>query len=139
MSAYKLNRFHWHLTDDEGWRVESKRFPMLTKVGGWRGKDWAEHGSGDPTELPPALGSGPMRSGGFYTREEVAEVVEFAHARGIEVSANLHHCECRARLHHRCHCKKCARYTVPIVVVVVVGVVVGVGVLGLGSWVLVLV
>lgn len=66
LALFKFNRFHWHLTDDQGWRLESKTFPLLTEVGAWRG--------------PPHA-----RYGGFYTQEEVREVVAYAHARGIAV------------------------------------------------------
>ena len=76
MTAYKLNRFHWHLTEDQGWRMEVKKYPKLTEVGAWRngtmiGKNW---GANDG-----------IRYGGFYTREEMKEVVEYAAARGITV------------------------------------------------------
>lgn len=76
MAAYKLNRFHWHLTEDQGWRMEIKRYPRLTEIGAWRsgtmvGKDW---GSSDG-----------VRYGGFYTQEEMKEVVAYAAERGITV------------------------------------------------------
>ena len=76
MAAYKLNRFHWHLTDDQGWRIEIKKYPRLTEVGAWRNgtvinKDW---GSNDG-----------VRHGGFYTQEQLKEVVEYADAKGITI------------------------------------------------------
>jgi hexosaminidase len=76
MAAYKLNRFHWHLTEDQGWRMEVKRYPKLTEVGAWRNgtvikKEW---GSNDG-----------IRYGGFYTQEEMKDVVEYAAERGITV------------------------------------------------------
>ena len=76
MTAYKLNRFHWHLTDDQGWRIEIKAYPRLTEVSAWRNgtvikKDW---GSNDG-----------IRYGGYYTQEELREVVEYAAERGITV------------------------------------------------------
>ena len=67
MSYYKLNVFRWHLTEDQGWRIEIKRYPKLTEVGAWR------------TE---ADGS---RYGGFYTQEQIREVVEYARQRNIMV------------------------------------------------------
>jgi len=67
LSYYKINTFHWHLTDDQGWRIEIKKYPKLTTVGAWR------------TE---ADGS---RHGGFYTQEEVKEVVRYAADRYISV------------------------------------------------------
>ena len=76
MATFKLNRLHWHLTDDQGWRVEIKAYPELTEVGAWRSgtmikKEW---GSSDG-----------VRYGGFYTQEEMKEVVEYAAERGITV------------------------------------------------------
>ena len=76
MAAFKLNRFHWHLTEDQGWRAEIKAYPKLTEVGAWRNgtmikKEW---GSNDG-----------VRYGGFYTQEEMKEVVEYAAERGITV------------------------------------------------------
>jgi len=76
MAAYKLNRFHWHLTEDQGWRMEVKAYPRLTEIGAWRNgtvikKDW---GSNDG-----------IRYGGFYTQEEMKEIVAYAAERGITV------------------------------------------------------
>jgi hexosaminidase len=67
LSRYKMNVFHWHLTEDQGWRIEIKRYPRLTSVGAWR------------TE---ADGS---RYGGFYTQNDIRDVVEFARLRGVTV------------------------------------------------------
>ncbi|GAB4819193.1 hypothetical protein N2152v2_006239 [Parachlorella kessleri] len=66
MLLYKLNRLHWHLCEDQGWRLEVKQFPRLTEVGAWRQ-------------------AGGERYGGFYTQDEVRQVVEYAAARGITV------------------------------------------------------
>ncbi|CAK0797992.1 unnamed protein product [Prorocentrum cordatum] len=76
MYLYKLNVFHWHLTDDEGWRFEVKALPNLTAFGAWRGL-------GEVVE--PQYGSGPQRYGGFYSHDDVREVVGFASSRGITV------------------------------------------------------
>ena len=76
MALYKLNHFHWHLTDDEAWRLEIQAYPELTEVGAWRGHREV---------LGPQLGSGPQRYGGYYSRADVARVVEYAAARGITV------------------------------------------------------
>ena len=75
-AAYKLNRFHWHLTDDQGWRVEIKSYPRLTEVGAWRdetmvGKDFEQFDG--------------VRHGGFYTQDELRDVVAYAAERGITV------------------------------------------------------
>ena len=76
MAAYKLNRLHWHLTDDQGWRIQIKRYPRLTEVGAWRdgtvvGKNW---GTTDG-----------IRYGGYYTQDQLREVVAYAAERGITV------------------------------------------------------
>ncbi len=76
MARFKLNRFHWHLTDDEGWRVEIKRYPQLTDVGAWRGEGEA---------LASQFGSGAERYGGYYSQDDVREIVAYAAARQITV------------------------------------------------------
>ncbi len=76
MALYKLNGFHWHLTDDEGWRVEILAFPELTERGAWRGEGEV---------LEPQFGSGPGRYGGYYTQQDVREIVAYATARQIQV------------------------------------------------------
>ncbi|MGN6224022.1 MAG: beta-N-acetylhexosaminidase [Pseudoxanthomonas sp.] len=76
MARHKLNVFHWHLTDDQGWRLEIKRYPKLTEVGAWRipaGK------AGQGADGKPA------RYGGFYTQAEAREIVEYARQRHITV------------------------------------------------------
>ncbi len=67
LALHRLNRFHWHLTDDQGWRFESKRYPLLTEIGGWR------------------IEPNGAKYGGFYTHEEMREVVQYATERYIEV------------------------------------------------------
>lgn len=84
MARYKLNKFHFHLTDDEGWRLEIKGIPELTSIGARRGHTL------DPTKyLPPAYGSGPdvhdPHGSGFYSRADYIEIVKYAQARQIEV------------------------------------------------------
>lgn len=76
ISYHKLNVFHWHITDDNGWRIEIKKYPLLTEKGAWRGPDEV---------LPPSYGSGNKRYGGFYTQEEIKEVVKYAAERNIEI------------------------------------------------------
>lgn len=76
MTAYKLNRFHWHLTEDQGWRMEIKAYPKLTEIGAWRNgtvikKDWNSNDG--------------IRYGGYYTKEEMKEIVAYAAERGITV------------------------------------------------------
>jgi len=76
MAFHKINKFHWHLTDDNGWRVEVKKYPKLTELGAWRG---------DNEVLKPAFGSGSNRYGGFYTQKEIKEIVAYAAERHIEI------------------------------------------------------
>ena len=76
LAYHKINKFHWHLTDDNGWRMEIKKYPKLTQVGAWRGHDEA---------LEPSFNSGEERYGGFYTQEEMKEIVAYAAERNIEV------------------------------------------------------
>lgn len=77
MAMHKMNRFHWHLTDDQGWRIEIKQYPKLTEVGAWRDSTLVGH-----------YGTGIYdgeRHGGYYTQEEIREVVEYAQKRHITV------------------------------------------------------
>lgn len=78
-SLVHVNLFHWHLSDDQGFRIESKRFPRLNEVGSWRNLAVM-----DPmvTEYGARPGD---RYGGFYTQKEICEVVSFASARGVDV------------------------------------------------------
>ena len=76
MAWLKLNEFQWHLTDDEGWRLEIKGLPELTQIGAWRG-------AGLP--LVPQLGSGAENYGGYYTQEQIRNAVEHAAALHIDI------------------------------------------------------
>lgn len=73
MALMKLNVFHWHLTDDNGWRIEIKKYPKLTSIGAWRER------------VPSLDGPGAPRYGGFYTQAEIREVVAYAAARHITI------------------------------------------------------
>jgi len=77
MSQYKLNTFHWHLTDDQGWRIEIKKYPKLTTVGATR--------SGTIIGHHPGVGTDNKEYKGFYTQEEVKDVLAYAAARYINV------------------------------------------------------
>ncbi|MFZ6013356.1 MAG: family 20 glycosylhydrolase, partial [Bacteroidota bacterium] len=85
MASYKLNKLHFHLSDDEGWRVEMKSLPELTAVGGRRAHDRTGKG------MVPSYGSGPRagalnsNGSGFYTAEDFIEILRYANARHIEV------------------------------------------------------
>ena len=81
MAAYKLNKFHWHLTDDHGWRIEISKYPQLNDVGSWRvDRDNQPWGEADP-----AGEDEPRTNGGYYTKEEIAEIVAYAAERYIDV------------------------------------------------------
>ncbi len=76
MSYNKLNKFHWHLTDDEGWRIYLDCFPDLATRGGFRG----------PGEVIPSVwASGAKRYGGYYTKDEIRHIIKYAAERNIEV------------------------------------------------------
>ncbi len=90
MALYKLNRFHWHLTDDQGWRIQIPKYPRLTQIGAWR-----HHCGIEPPEkqLPSPAWTAPTpdkfgpdgRYGGFYTQDDIRQIVAFAAARHIVV------------------------------------------------------
>ncbi len=71
LAAFKINKLHWHLTDDQGWRIEIKKYPLLTKVGAYRTE-------GDGSNY-----------GGYYTQEEVKDVVEYARKHHIDIVPEL--------------------------------------------------
>ena len=80
MALHKLNTFHWHLVDDHGWRIEIKKYPKLTQVGAWR----SDVGFKLDPKSTTAYGA-DGRYGGFYTQDEVREVVAYAAARHITI------------------------------------------------------
>lgn len=84
MTLYKLNVFHLHMSDDEGWRIEIPGLPELTEIGGRRGHDLQEL-----TAIQPSYGSGPdinnTTGSGFYTKADYIEIVKYAKARHIKV------------------------------------------------------
>jgi hexosaminidase len=80
MALHKLNTFHWHLTDDQGWRIEIKKYPKLTQAGAWR----SGTGFGMSPEASTAYDR-RGRYGGFYTQDEIREVVAYATARHITI------------------------------------------------------
>lgn len=82
LAIHKLNKFHWHLTDDQGWRIEIKKYPLLTSVAAWR----AERGSDtDWASVDPQFDGEQCTYGGFYTQEEAKEIVKYAKDRAIDV------------------------------------------------------
>ena len=85
LALHKLNVFHWHLTEDQGWRIEIKRYPKLTSVGGWRKDTMTVPRTRDP-EKRKFTGK---PHGGFYTQDDVREVVRYAADRGITVMPEI--------------------------------------------------
>jgi hexosaminidase len=81
MAMYKMNTFHWHLTDDQGWRIEIKKYPLLTQTGAWRVDRRLWHFNDRPT----AKAEETPNYGGFYTQEQVKDIVAYAAARMIQV------------------------------------------------------
>ena len=88
MAMLKLNTFHFHLVDNEGWRIEIKKYPKLTEVGAWRvdqeEKLWDER-TPNPADAFANPATAPKKYGGFYTQEDIKEIVAYATARGITV------------------------------------------------------
>lgn len=78
MALYKMNKFHWHLTDDQGWRIEIKQYPLLTHIGSYREESMLEK------NYDPYIGDGIPHSG-FYTQAQIKDIVSYAQDRFIEV------------------------------------------------------
>lgn len=100
LALHKMNYFHWHLTDDHGWRIEIKKYPKLTEIGAWRNGSivglWPGKGNENikyqvlPTEVKIApkdavIKTDGIRHGGFYTQEQIKEVVDYAAKRYITI------------------------------------------------------
>jgi hexosaminidase len=81
LALHKMNSFHWHLVDDQGWRIEIKKYPRLTEVGGWRKQTLIGHHTTDSTKR--VFDGKPH--GGFYTQDDIREVVAYASSRFINV------------------------------------------------------
>jgi hexosaminidase len=81
MAMHKLNLLHWHLSDDDGFRIEIKSYPKLTEVGGWRGTE---------CKLPNTRpGERHARYGGFYTQDQIREIVAYAAARHVDIMPEI--------------------------------------------------
>lgn len=79
MAFYKFNTFHWHLTDDQGWRIEIKQFPKLTEIGAWRDSTVNKHYTTTPRTYTVE------KYGGFYTQEQIKDVVKYAQERYVTI------------------------------------------------------
>src|SRR5438309_1262067 len=77
IALHKMNYFHWHLTEDQGWRIEIKKYPNLTSIGAYR--------NGTIIGRYPGTGNDNTRYGGFYTQDEIKDVVQYAADRHITV------------------------------------------------------
>ena len=77
MSLYKMNRFHWHLTDDQGWRIEVKKYPLLTEIGSKR--------NGTQLHSWGSIEKDPTPHEGHYTQEDIKEIIAYAKERCIEI------------------------------------------------------
>jgi len=94
MAQYKFNKFHWHLTDDQGWRIEIKKYPELTEVGAWRKMNNQDSMCLKKAETNPDFNlpekhfktiNGEKMYGGFYTQQEVKAFIRYAQTKGIEI------------------------------------------------------
>ena len=79
IALHKMNTFHWHLTEDQGWRIEIKKYPLLTEISAWRDETLIGHGGRPPFEYDG------KRYGGYYTQDDVREIVAYAAERHITV------------------------------------------------------
>ena len=77
IAMHKMNTFHWHLTDDQGWRIEIKKYPKLTEIGAWRNGTIIGH--------LPGTDNDEKKYGGFYTQEEIKDVVKYATDKHVTV------------------------------------------------------
>lgn len=80
MVKYKYNTFHWHLADDNGWRIEIKAYPKLTSIGAWSVARTGRYGSFEPEEAGE-----PATYGGFYTQDDIREIVKYASDRFVTI------------------------------------------------------
>ncbi len=79
LAMHKMNSFHWHLTDDQGWRIEIKTYPQLTEIGAWRKESIVGHYRDKPRKYDG------KRHGGFYSQDDIREIVAYARARHVNV------------------------------------------------------
>ena len=95
IAMYKMNTFHWHLTEDQGWRIEIKKYPKLTEIGAWRNGSMVGPYSDQKFDS--------VRYGGFYTQEDVREIVAYAAKRHVTIVPRLRCPDIRRLRSHRIH------------------------------------
>jgi len=79
LAMHKMNTFHWHLTEDQGWRIEIRKYPKLTEIGAWRDETIVGHAGRGENEYDG------VRHGGFYTQQQVREIVAYAKQRHVNI------------------------------------------------------
>ena len=108
MSQYKFNYFHWHLTEDQGWRIEIKKYPKLTEIGSKRPETVKER------NLTPYIGD-RIPHGGFYTQKEIKDVIAYAKERHITIIPEIElpgHASAALAAYPQFGCKKDYQYKV---------------------------
>lgn len=108
MAQFKFNYFHWHLTDDQGWRIEIKKYPRLTEIGSTRPETVKER------NLSPYIGDGTPH-GGFYTQAQIREVIEYARKRYVTIIPEIEmpgHASAALAAYPQFGCKKDYQYKV---------------------------
>ncbi|MEI8101260.1 MAG: beta-N-acetylhexosaminidase, partial [Bacteroidota bacterium] len=112
LSFYKINTFHWHLCDDQGWRIEIKKYPKLTDIGAWRmNRDDQNWRFAQPQEA----GETP-NYGGYYSQEEVIEIVKYAKERGVSIVPEIEmpgHSSAALAAYPNLSCSKLPQFVVP--------------------------
>lgn len=112
MAQYKFNVFHWHLTDDQGWRIEIKSLPKLTQVGAWRVKRYGRFGKNRKAPLPNEKAT----DGGFYTQKQIKDIVNYAQRRNITIVPEIDvpgHCMALLAAYPELSTKKEPKYVSP--------------------------
>jgi hexosaminidase len=107
MASYKLNNFHWHLVDGQGWRIQIKKYPKLTQVGGYRQQTMY----GTNRDWPDGL-----EYGGFYTQDDIRDIVKFAAARYINIVPEIEmpaHSDAALRAYPELRCEPAADSKTP--------------------------
>ena len=112
LSFYKINTFHWHLCDDQGWRIEIKKYPKLTEIGAWRmnrdAQNWRLATPQEPGEIP--------NYGGYYTQENIRDVVKYAKERGVSIVPEIEmpgHSSAALAAYPNLSCSKLPQFVVP--------------------------